>query len=167
LSKECPIIFPVHPRTIQRIAEFGLERYFDRRYLGVEGAGSSAAPDSGAIRMTEPLGYLDFLCLMSNSALVVTDSGGIQEETTCLGVRCVTVRENTERPATITVGTNALAGVTKDGILETIRQQLASSSLKKVPEKWDGQTAHRILEVICAQRREENSFAPELSGVSQ
>jgi UDP-N-acetylglucosamine 2-epimerase (non-hydrolysing) len=166
LSKECPIIFPVHPRTIQRIAEFGLERYFDRRYLGLEGV-KSTAPSSGAIRITQPLGYLDFLCLMSHAALVVTDSGGIQEETTCLGVRCVTVRENTERPATITVGTNALAGVTKDGILETIRQQLASTSLKKVPEKWDGQTAQRILEVICAQRQEENSFTAELSGVSR
>ena len=166
LSKECPIIFPVHPRTIQRVAEFGLERYFDRRYLGLEGV-NSVAPGSGTIRITQPLGYLDFLCLMSHAALVVTDSGGIQEETTCLGVRCVTVRENTERPATITVGTNALAGVTKDGILETIRQQLASTSLKKVPEKWDGQTAHRILEVICAQRQEGNSFAAELSGVSR
>jgi len=167
LSNECPVIFPVHPRTIQRIAEFGLEHYFDRRHLTIEGAGSFAPAGLGAIRMTEPLGYLDFLCLMSNATLVVTDSGGIQEETTCLGVRCVTVRENTERPATITVGTNALAGVSKDGILETIRQQLASRSLKKVPEQWDGQTAHRILEVICAQRQEENSFAPELSGVSR
>ena len=104
---------------------------------------------------------------MSNAALVVTDSGGIQEETTCLGVRCVTVRENTERPVTVTVGTNVLAGVTKDGILEAIRRQLSSSSLKRVPEKWDGQTAGRILEVICSERNKIQSLTPELSAVSQ
>jgi UDP-N-acetylglucosamine 2-epimerase (non-hydrolysing) len=167
LSKECPIVFPVHPRTLNRILEFGLEHFFDRRYLRPERAGLPPINRSGAIRITEPLGYLDFLCLMSNAALVVTDSGGIQEETTCLGVRCVTVRENTERPVTITVGTNALAGVTKDGILKTIRRQLASNLLKKVPEKWDGQTADRILEVICSKCNKEKSLALELNSASR
>ena len=85
---------------------------------------------------------------MSNATLVVTDSGGIQEETTCLGVPCVTVRENTERPATVEVGTNVMAGVHSHGIRSAIRQQLTSRRKNSVPEKWDGDTAMRIVKVL-------------------
>jgi UDP-N-acetylglucosamine 2-epimerase (non-hydrolysing) len=151
LAKEVPVVFPAHPRTQKRIAEFGLERQFDWSLVRREGARIGAVKGSGAIRIAEPLGYLDFLCLMSKAALVVTDSGGIQEETTCLGVPCVTVRENTERPVTIAVGTNVLAGVTKEGIRAAIRGQLTSKFTGRAPELWDGRTAERILDAIIRE----------------
>jgi UDP-N-acetylglucosamine 2-epimerase (non-hydrolysing) len=135
LAKECPVIFPAHPRTQKRIKEFSLERHF-----GVK--------ESGAIRMIDPLGYLDFLCLMMHARLVITDSGGIQEETTCLGVPCVTIRENTERPVTVTVGSNVIAGVSTQGIRSGIRHQLKPRNGSSVPELWDGRSAARILGVI-------------------
>jgi UDP-N-acetylglucosamine 2-epimerase (non-hydrolysing) len=135
LAKECPVVFPAHPRTQKRIRELGLERRF-------------AANESGAIRIIDPLGYLDFLCLMKNARLVVTDSGGIQEETTCLGIPCVTVRENTERPVTLKTGTNTLAGVQEAGIREAVKRQLGRTFASDVPHKWDGKTAHRIVEIL-------------------
>jgi UDP-N-acetylglucosamine 2-epimerase (non-hydrolysing) len=101
--------------------------------------------------LVDPLGYLDFLCLMGRASVVVTDSGGIQEETTCLGVPCVTVRENTERPITVKVGTNILAGTSSAGIRQATRQQLTSKVSGGVPEAWDGRSAERILEVICRE----------------
>ncbi len=100
--------------------------------------------------MVEPLGYLDFLCLMKNARLVVTDSGGIQEETTCLGVPCVTVRENTERPVTLDSGTNMLAGVGKESIREAVRRQLARTFTNEAPRNWDGKAALRIVEILRA-----------------
>src|SRR5438128_1406284 len=106
LARDHPVVFPVHPRTQQRIREFGLEHH-----LGANGTGAKGAADvKHGIILTDPLGYLDFLCLMKHAAVVVTDSGGIQEETTCLGIPCVTVRENTERPITVQRGTNTIAG---------------------------------------------------------
>jgi UDP-N-acetylglucosamine 2-epimerase (non-hydrolysing) len=156
LARELPIIFPAHPRTQKRIAEFSLESHFEWNYERHDATEPVALNGSGAIRITEPLGYLDFLCLMSHAALVVTDSGGIQEETTCLGVPCVTVRENTERPVTVTVGTNVLAGVTKGGLRAAIRRQLGSKTGGTVPKLWDGRSAARILDVISreVQRRQ-------------
>jgi UDP-N-acetylglucosamine 2-epimerase (non-hydrolysing) len=89
---------------------------------------------------------------MGHAAVVVTDSGGIQEETTCLGVPCVTVRENTERPITVKVGTNILAGTSKEGIRQATRRQLTSLRVSStVPEAWDGKSAQRILDVICRE----------------
>ena len=88
---------------------------------------------------------------MDHAAVVVTDSGGIQEETTSLGVPCVTVRENTERPITVKVGTNILAGTSAEGIRQAARQQLASKTEGAVPEAWDGKSAQRILDVICRE----------------
>ena len=88
---------------------------------------------------------------MGHAAVVVTDSGGIQEETTCLGIPCVTVRENTERPITVQVGTNILAGTSKEGIRRATRQQLQSRTQGTIPEAWDGKSAQRILEVICRE----------------
>ncbi len=135
LAASSPVIFPTHPRTRQRIAEFGLSSYFE----------------SGRIRLVDPLGYLDFMCVMKNAALVVTDSGGIQEETTCLGVPCVTVRENTERPVTVTCGTNVIAGTETVGIRQAIRTHTDAPRKHQIPEKWDGRAAQRIVSTIAAK----------------
>jgi UDP-N-acetylglucosamine 2-epimerase (non-hydrolysing) len=145
LAAEYPIVFPAHPRTRKRIEDFALAQYFA---LNEAPTGTGSASGCGAIRVIEPLGYLDFLCMMKNATLVVTDSGGIQEETTCLGVPCVTVRENTERPVTVETGTNLLAGVKKQGIREAIWRQLRSRRESTAPEKWDGKTAARILDKL-------------------
>jgi UDP-N-acetylglucosamine 2-epimerase (non-hydrolysing) len=160
LAAELPVVFPAHPRTQLRIAEFGLESRFEWGLLRPESARKGAAGASGGVRIMEPLGYLDFLCLMSKAKVVVTDSGGIQEETTCLGVPCVTVRENTERPVTVAVGTNVLAGVTKEGIRSAIRAQLTSKCSGKVPELWDGRSAERTLQAIIreVQARQDASY---------
>jgi len=160
-AKELPIIFPAHPRTQKRIAEFGLEHRLDWRQMQHKGGAVSSPNGAAGVHVTEPLGYLDFLWLMSNACLVVTDSGGIQEETTCLGVPCVTVRENTERPVTVTVGTNILAGVHKDGIRAAIRRQLNSKTSAAVPELWDGNSAARILDVLNREVRGRNSALVE------
>lgn len=146
LSASHPVIFPVHPRTRKRIAGFGLERYF-----AVNGNNGLQANGASGLRLIEPLGYLDFLCLMAHAALVVTDSGGIQEETTCLRVPCVTVRENTERPVTVTVGTNLLAGTSKEGIRAATQQQLTPQVSGGIPEAWDGKSSERILDVISRE----------------
>jgi UDP-N-acetylglucosamine 2-epimerase (non-hydrolysing) len=138
LAEDYPIVFPVHPRTRARLEAFGFRSTWDTSLI-----------------LTEPLGYLDFMCLMKHAALVVTDSGGIQEETTCLGVRCVTVRENTERPITVSHGTNVIAGTDSRRIQDAIRQQLARSYEGRTPEKWDGRAATRIVDVVIRahQRR--------------
>jgi len=148
LAKKCVVIFPAHPRTQKRIRDFGLEQYFAPN-LDEESAAHSVNR-SGSIRMIEPLGYLDFLCLMKRARVVVTDSGGIQEETTCLGVPCVTVRENTERPVTLESGTNILGGVQKEGIRRALQRQMEKTFTHEVPQKWDGKAAFRILETLLA-----------------
>lgn len=142
LSSCCPILFSAHPRTRKRIAEFGLERFF-------------RVGNETGVRLLEPLGYLDFLCLMKHSVLVVTDSGGIQEETTCLMVPCVTVRENTERPVTVTCGTNVIAGTSRENIRAAVTEQLGGRKQGRVPEKWDGQAAGRIVQRIVQDFRED------------
>jgi UDP-N-acetylglucosamine 2-epimerase (non-hydrolysing) len=140
LTASLPIIFPAHPRTHKRIREFGLENWFQW---------TPPAPLSNEIHITQPLGYADFLALMQAAAIVVTDSGGIQEETTCLGVPCVTVRQNTERPVTVYAGTNVLAGISSDGIRSAIRRQTTRiASTDMIPEKWDGATAERITAIL-------------------
>jgi UDP-N-acetylglucosamine 2-epimerase (non-hydrolysing) len=158
LSNSYPVIFPVHPRTQKRIAEFGFERFFRTENGNYEGKQSHSAHADGRILLVEPLGYLDFLCLMGHAAVVVTDSGGIQEETTCLGIPCVTVRENTERPITVKVGTNILAGTSKDGIHRAVWQQLESKVSGAVPEAWDGKSAQRILSAICREIQKKRSL---------
>jgi UDP-N-acetylglucosamine 2-epimerase (non-hydrolysing) len=141
LAKSHRIIFPAHPRTQKQIHEHVLESYFGQ-------------PEAAGIQMVSPQGYLDFLCLMKHARLVVTDSGGIQEETTALGVPCVTVRENTERPVTVDVGTNILAGTKRDPIRQAIQQQLALRGTRQIleiqiPEKWDGHAAARIVQILA------------------
>jgi UDP-N-acetylglucosamine 2-epimerase (non-hydrolysing) len=149
LATDCQIIFPIHPRTQKRIEEFDL-----RGRLGTSGpAIQTARGDSGTsgrgIILTQPMGYLDFLCLMMHASIVVTDSGGIQEETTCLGIPCVTVRENTERPITVEMGTNVLAGTNREAIKDAIRRQTRKQISGAIPDKWDGRAAIRIVDVLA------------------
>jgi UDP-N-acetylglucosamine 2-epimerase (non-hydrolysing) len=126
-----PLVFPVHPRTRARMENMGLKL------------------DPARWRVTGPLGYLDFLKLQAEARLVITDSGGVQEETTILGVPCVTLRENTERPVTVTEGTNVLAGTGKERILRAVDEALRGSPRPRVPTYWDGQAAGRIVEVLA------------------
>jgi UDP-N-acetylglucosamine 2-epimerase (non-hydrolysing) len=141
IATELPLIFPVHPRTRKQIA--GDERQW--------------AP----VRLVEPMGYLQFLGLMAGARLVLTDSGGIQEETTALGVPCITLRENTERPVTLEVGTNRLAGMTRDGIVTAAAAALDSFHRPpRIPDLWDGRAADRVVTVIerwLADRRQQTS----------
>jgi UDP-N-acetylglucosamine 2-epimerase (non-hydrolysing) len=106
--------------------------------------------------LVDPLGYLDFLCLMKHASIVVTDSGGVQEETTCLRVPCVTVRENTERPVTVACGTNKVAGTNSENIRQAIRAQISAPKRSGVPEKWDGQAARRIVKILADRLREQD-----------
>jgi UDP-N-acetylglucosamine 2-epimerase (non-hydrolysing) len=138
LSRQIPLVFPVHPRTRKSIEEFGFQHYFQRE----------SASGRNGIHLIDPLGYLDFVCMMKNARLAVTDSGGVQEETTCLGVPCVTIRDNTERPVTIECGTNLLAGTTSSGIRKAIRHQLVAPSVHHAPDLWDGKAAQRIIHVL-------------------
>lgn len=156
-----PIIFPAHPRTRKRIDEFQLERFFGSGQRPQARNGSASTRANGRIHLVDPLGYLDFLCLMKHAALVVTDSGGIQEETCCLGIPCVTVRENTERPVTLTSGTNVLAGVTPEGIRRAIRQQMHRTPQQRIPDMWDGHAATRILAVLeqCVRSRGQDAVS--------
>ncbi len=124
-----PVLFPVHPRTRQRIAEFGL--------------------GSTGITFIEPLGYIDMLYAVKGAKLVLTDSGGLQEETTVLGVPCVTIRENTERPVTVDVGTNYLVGTRPEAIVSTSFEVLSGTAKRgAIPPMWDGKAADRISEII-------------------
>lgn len=136
-----PVIFPVHPRTRKRIGDFDLGRFF------------SPLGSPRGIQMVEPLGYLEFLNLNRHARIVLTDSGGLQEETTILGVPCVTLRDNTERPITIEQGTNILAGTKPDTISVGIAKGLAMrNGVNRIPEKWDGRAADRIIRTILSWR---------------
>jgi UDP-N-acetylglucosamine 2-epimerase (non-hydrolysing) len=129
VSQTLRLIFPVHPRT--------------RAHLN---GTLSRRPDN--ITLLEPLGYLDFLCLMANSAVVFTDSGGVQEETTALGIPCLTLRDNTERPVTIEQGTNLLAGTRRSTILEAWKEMRMRPKAGRIPPLWDGAAAARCLTVL-------------------
>lgn len=132
ISKQLPIIFPVHPRTRKMIAQLG---YLDR------------IAKATALRLIDPIGYIDFLSLYSKARLVLTDSGGIQEETTVLGIPCLTLRENTERPITVDMGTNTIVGTDPKKIIDTAFLALSgpSGNNYRIPPLWDGNTAGRIL----------------------
>ena len=162
LARTCPIIFSAHPRTRKRILEFGLGRFFQPVEANQKSEEIKSVSRRMEIRLLEPQGYIDFLCLMKNATLVLTDSGGIQEETTCLGVPCVTVRENTERPVTVTHGTNIIAGTDKDKIKEAILRQRTRRNKGTVPEKWDGKAGARIIAAMV-QHLQTKNFATELS----
>lgn len=143
IAREIPILFPAHPRTQERIARFGLGGFVRTQWQ---------AGDTGVL-MCPPVGYLEFLHLESEAAFVLTDSGGIQEETTVLGVPCLTLRENTERPITLSEGTNTLVGNDPARILAAARDILAGRGKQgRTPALWDGQAAHRIMDVLLGSR---------------
>ena len=142
VSGRIPVVFPIHPRTRARLwADASLR-------AGVEGA--------RGLKLAEPIGYLDFLALTANARLVMTDSGGIQEETTALGVPCLTVRRNTERPVTVEVGTNTLVGTDPGQVVPAAVAVLEGRGKKgRVPDLWDGRAAQRIAPVLvkfCEER---------------
>jgi UDP-N-acetylglucosamine 2-epimerase (non-hydrolysing) len=133
LSREISVVFPVHPRTRSRIEQLG----------GWDGGSN--------VRLIEPVGYVEFLALQTRASVVITDSGGIQEETTYLGIPCLTVRENTERPVTIVQGTNVLVGQDMEKLLEEAWRVLGGEAKKgRVPSLWDGRAANRIADVVMA-----------------
>jgi UDP-N-acetylglucosamine 2-epimerase (non-hydrolysing) len=147
------IIYPIHPRSLGRIKAFGLESAFDWSFYDTAGQikFEDSFNDDRSIMAIPPLGYIDFLHLMANASLVFTDSGGIQEETTILGVPCITLRENTERPITVTKGTNIIAGTRKDKITEAALSRLQNAKENHIypaPPLWDGHAAQRIIEIL-------------------
>lgn len=143
ICENLPIIFPVHPRTRARLAEFGLQRYFKNSLVGNQGDVGQAW-----LYCVDQLSYLDFLCLSAHTSLVLTDSGGILEETTILGVPCVTIRENTEQPITVTRGTNVIAGIKTQSIILHVQQRLEDLKKQLKPNLWDGRASCRIVENI-------------------
>ncbi|WP_447985814.1 non-hydrolyzing UDP-N-acetylglucosamine 2-epimerase [Nitrospira sp. Nam74] len=155
VSRHVPVIFPVHPRTVGRVKEHGLGDYC-RTLEGSE----PVTNDKGILHCIEPLGYLDFLCLMSHARVLLTDSGGIQEETTALGVPCVTLRKNTERPVTITHGTNRLAGTNPRSILREARASLTVKRKRsRTPPLWDGNAAQRIVSILIKRLQANKKLA--------
>jgi len=134
ITEKLPVVFPVHPRTQKTIATLGLSERIEKMK---------------GLRLIEPLGYLDFLSLYSNARLLLTDSGGIQEETTQLGIPCLTLRENTERPITVTMGTNKIVGTDTARIIAAASAALAETRREPVSiPLWDGHTAERILAAL-------------------
>jgi len=139
ISERLPIVFPAHPRTRKMIDELGL----GTRVQSIKG-----------LRVVDPIGYLDFLRLTSCARLVLTDSGGIQEETTVLGIPCITLRENTERPITVEMGTNTIAGTDTNKIVAAATRALDNplpESNVRIPEFWDGRAADRILDALLSE----------------
>ncbi len=132
LTDKTKLVFPVHPRTRKNLEKFDLTSKLSKEILTLD-----------------PIGYIDFLALTRSANLLITDSGGIQEETTFLGVQCITVRNNTERPVTVTTGTNQLIGTELDAVERAALKVLDGNIKKgKIPEKWDGLTAERIVDII-------------------
>ena len=154
LAIEFPVFFPVHPRTRKNIDSFSLMGYL---------TDADAVNRTGIVPL-DPLGYLDFLSLNDHARIVLTDSGGVQEETTALGVPCLTLRENTERPATVEHGSNQVVGVNPDRILAAARSILQNPAARRSqrPPLWDGRAASRIVAVIHEYLQRE---VPPVSGV--
>ena len=140
IAREMPVVLPLHPRTRRNLDRFGL------------------GPAAASLRLLDPVGYSEMIGLTDGAAVVLTDSGGLQEETTALGVPCVTLREQTERPITLTEGTNRMAPwpLTVDGIVGSFREALAlgrSDPAARRPEGWDGQASRRIVAALTATGR--------------
>ncbi len=149
ISEKIPILFPVHPRTKKQIKDFGLE---DK----LTWLNENFQPINGQVRncfyAIPPLGYLDFLALEKGAKVMFTDSGGTQEETTILGIPCITLRESTERPVTITEGTNTLVGNVPENIKKSFEDAISTKQIeKKVPRFWDGKTAERIINILTSR----------------
>jgi UDP-N-acetylglucosamine 2-epimerase (non-hydrolysing) len=156
IGSELPVVFPIHPRTRARIGEFGLDNLI---------------ADARGVRAGEPLGYLDFVGLLSDARLVITDSGGIQEEATALGIPCFTVRDRTERPVTVTAGTNTVVGRNPERLVLEVGKALSEPKPPaRLPERWDGRAGERIvahlradLELRAAGRLDQPSKAQRRS----
>jgi UDP-N-acetylglucosamine 2-epimerase (non-hydrolysing) len=139
ISTEIPIVFPIHPRTKKMLDAFGIKA-------------------NKRVTLLEPLGFMESLFLWKDAVMVMTDSGGLQEETTALGVPCLTLRENTERPVTVEMGTNTLAGNKKGDILDCYRQIVENGKPgAAIPPKWDGKAAERIVDVLSATSKEHSA----------
>jgi UDP-N-acetylglucosamine 2-epimerase (non-hydrolysing) len=135
LASSKQVLFPMHPRTRANLEKFALTKQWNAN-----------------VKIVDPIGYIDFLSLLKNAALVITDSGGIQEETTYLGVQCITVRDNTERPSTVHIGTNHLAGANLAESSRIAREILCGNKKDgRVPERWDGTAGERIAEILLSQ----------------
>jgi UDP-N-acetylglucosamine 2-epimerase (non-hydrolysing) len=136
ISRDIPVIFPIHPRTAQRL-------------------GRTGAKSVSTLHFCDPVGYVDFLALQVHATLVITDSGGIQEETTCTGVPCLTIRENTERPVTVTIGTNVLVGTNMERLKREVRNILLGKAKQGgIPPLWNGHAGERIAEIIAPTSRQ-------------
>lgn len=145
VAAEQRIVFPAHPRTLDRLGAFGLRGRLDALK---------------AVTVVPPLGYLDFLRLVGNARIILTDSGGIQEETTVLRVPCITLRESTERPSTCLIGTNRLAGTDPSRVLREYRAAMATDpSAFGIPAKWDGKAAERIAAIVAAEGKKPRSHS--------
>jgi UDP-N-acetylglucosamine 2-epimerase (non-hydrolysing) len=133
-NSNLPIVFPMHPRTQKNISVLGLKERFN---------------NLKNVKIVDPVGYLDFINLMGNAKLILTDSGGIQEETTYLGIPCITMRDNTERPITVEVGSNYLIGLNVEEVIKT-GNMILSGNIKnhRVPDLWDGKAAERIVKIL-------------------
>jgi UDP-N-acetylglucosamine 2-epimerase (non-hydrolysing) len=130
VSERIDVVFPVHPRTRRRIGEFGLQ--------------------TSTLRLVDPMPYVEFLALQTRAAVVITDSGGIQEETTFLGIPCLTMRQNTERPTTVTLGTNIIVGGDMNRLRTEIKNILQGKGKRgSIPPLWDGHAGDRIADIIC------------------
>ncbi|HEX5192386.1 MAG TPA: UDP-N-acetylglucosamine 2-epimerase (non-hydrolyzing) [Solirubrobacteraceae bacterium] len=146
IGSEIPVVFPCHPRTRARLATLGVQ------------------PASERVRLTEPLGYLDFLGLVAHAGAVLTDSGGIQEETTFLGIPCFTLRDNTERPVTCEIGTNVLLGLRPERILELPALiQGRDGRNHPAPDGWDGAAAARVVDVLDRYLTDASERAPDVT----
>ncbi|HVN66854.1 MAG TPA: UDP-N-acetylglucosamine 2-epimerase, partial [Candidatus Sulfotelmatobacter sp.] len=133
ISVRFPVVFPVHPRTANLLKKFGIRL-------------------PAGLKLLPPLGYLDFLNLMMNCRFMLTDSGGIQEETTMLGIPCLTLRDSTERPVTVTEGTNTLVGSSRAKLVSEAGRILKGRGKGgRRPERWDGQTAARIVRILMGE----------------
>ena len=134
IGERIQIVFPAHPRSVKSLQAYGLLERLER---------------GGRVLVLPPLGYIDFLRLVDSSAMVLTDSGGLQEETTVLGIPCITLRENTERPVTVEQGTSTLVGNDTAKIVDAAKNALATGRrTARIPELWDGRAAQRIVEIL-------------------
>jgi UDP-N-acetylglucosamine 2-epimerase (non-hydrolysing) len=158
VSPKLPIVFPVHPRTAKSLtmllktSEISYRtlsaKIYDKPIVSINDTSKATCPWHGLL-LAPPLRYLDFLNLMMNSKLVLTDSGGIQEETTYLKIPCLTLRENTERPVTVSKGTNILVGKDKDKIASNVNKIMEGKEKKgEIPKLWDGKASRRIVRVL-------------------
>lgn len=142
IQRDMSVIFPVHPRTRTRIEEFGMQDWINQMK---------------ELMLIHPVSYLEFLGLMSKAQFVLTDSGGIQEETTVLGIPCLTLRENTERPVTVEVGTNIVIGTDQKRIIEESKKLInGNKKVGTIPEYWDGKAAGRIVKILLEQEGKKN-----------